>query len=521
MLFFDTALVAVSKTLQDVHVGEANVRNLRASPMPQIEREAMIARLFGGISQIMDKAQAQHQVNYQKLLTENNEVEPDFITRVSTNEFFFYTEEPLTIGEYTELQKKIKEKAKTLPAGIQLILGSFAVKTDNNMVMNVTPHISCGETPSSQNIVKSNTSDIDVHYSIAQTDNSRLDLNVLDAKNASFLPEQFTFNTIVECYSSAGTKFLSAVEICLDHHFGIAKTNLIDYLKNNPQHTDLVVSHVLISNSLDVEDENSIGFVMHVDPLCSIHGCKKTVPQVMKDAEQHYFGTDAIKIFQLEPSRCFTLSYLDARPLTANLLFQLENSPLKNKKFIEKQIVKYENTQTAEQRVNIQKEWMEQIDNATKAWGLLRQLSKFTFGQNDTVMKTYLRTKTAEFQNAATNEETKDCVKELGILVSKLNANPLLNDILSTIATLKEESSIINTKRSKSEGMEKVMKNFSIEDRATLTPSVLNSIKDNKDLKNFINTKPDDSNQFKQRLVKLFSKEKSPDNSLEKNEPKL
>ena len=84
-----------------------------------------IQRLEEGISQLMDEAQKMYQDNCYKPGTA--EIDDGYIARLSTNEFFFYTKEPLTLKEFEELQNKIAEKAKKLSPGVQLILASFGV----------------------------------------------------------------------------------------------------------------------------------------------------------------------------------------------------------------------------------------------------------------------------------------------------------------------------------------------------------------------------------------------------------
>ena len=163
--------VVIAKIRNGNPVGEALRENdpIPSSPMILLEREEMITRLNSSISELMDDAEKTYQANCYYPGT--TDFHPDFMTRLSTNEFFFYTKEPLTLKEFEELQNEIAAKAETLSPGVQLILGSFAVKTDDDKVMNVTPHITCGSPPYFQFIVKNYTSPIDVRYKIADVVN--------------------------------------------------------------------------------------------------------------------------------------------------------------------------------------------------------------------------------------------------------------------------------------------------------------------------------------------------------------
>lgn len=69
------------------------------------------------------------------------------ITRVLTNEFLFYTKHLLTLNEFQILQQRIANLVKIIPENFHLILGSFAILTTDNKVMNVVPHIQSGKNP--------------------------------------------------------------------------------------------------------------------------------------------------------------------------------------------------------------------------------------------------------------------------------------------------------------------------------------------------------------------------------------
>ncbi|OEH46989.1 hypothetical protein lpari_02037 [Legionella parisiensis] len=213
-------------------IGEARGENAYISifPMRSDERKNMVKRLDESIRELMDDAERTYQANCFKPGT--RVVDPDYITRLSTNEFFFYTEEPLTLKEFEELQNNIAEKAKNLSPGVQLILGSFAVITDNGRVMNVTPHITCGNPPDFHFLVKNYSSFIDVRYKRSDWEGGTKSLPVLDVRNApKTMPQivvngtarELTFNNIVPCKTPGGTPFLTAVDICLDHKHGVAK----------------------------------------------------------------------------------------------------------------------------------------------------------------------------------------------------------------------------------------------------------------------------------------------------------
>lgn len=99
------------------------------------------------------------------------------------------------------------------------------MKTDENKVMNVTPHITCGQPPDFNLIVKNHTSSIDVIYKIPDGAGDTVTLDVLDIDdNSDPMPKikingverDFSFNNVVPCKTPGGAPFITAVDICFD-----------------------------------------------------------------------------------------------------------------------------------------------------------------------------------------------------------------------------------------------------------------------------------------------------------------
>ncbi len=311
----DKAVIA--KRTKGNPIGEAlrEADSMPVSPMTVREREDVLSRLKNTISALMDDAERTYQKNCHKPGT--RDVDPDYITRLSTNEFFFYTKEPLTLNEFEKLQNKITAKAETLSPGVQLILGSFAVKTHNYKVMNVTPHITCGEPPDFQFIVKNNTSPIDVRYKMPDGRGDTITLSKFDKNTynpALPMPKirvngtvtAFSFNNIISCKTPGGTPFVTAVDICLDHTYGVAKENYYTFTKNNTERLKLPISHVVVSNSITVDKAQCLGAnIMHVDPCDSPKKCKKNIPQQKGTLRKFEFGNDSFRIFEVAREKVY------------------------------------------------------------------------------------------------------------------------------------------------------------------------------------------------------------------------
>jgi hypothetical protein len=285
-------------------------------PIEDDERKDMVNRLERSILGLMVEAEKTYQTNCYKPNT--SEVDPDYIVRLSTNEFFFYTKEPLTLKEFEELQNKIASEAEKRPSGVQLILGSFAVKTVDNKVMNVVPHITCGQPPNLNFIVKSNTSPLDVRYKIPDGTGNTTLLGVLDRNNhhpAMPMPQimingisrNLTFNNVVPCKTPGGTPFITAVDICLDHMYGVAMWNVASLATSYPDMLKQPMSHVVVSNRIDLITSQCLGpFVMHVDPVGSPKKCKEGVIQKALSQGKLAFGNDPCTLYAI--NKCAILT---------------------------------------------------------------------------------------------------------------------------------------------------------------------------------------------------------------------
>ena len=293
--------------LQTIYpVGEAPIGGETRERMAAAERASMEERLFYTINDLVETAKATH-LGHCKV-PDTDEVNQDFITRLSTNEFFFYTQEPLTLQEFDALQNKIARVVETLPTGIHLILGSFAVKTADNKVMNVTPHISTGSPASFQFIVKNHTAPVDVRYK--ETDGTTL--AVLDNSSESTelpsiivggIQQHFTFNNIVSCPTPSGTKLNTIVDICLDHNKGLGNKNIMEI---EARIRDEAISHVVTSNVTHFTTSHCLGPVTHADPQHSSQKYGLSVGHSIDSTKQ--FGNTAIKIYETSPTQCLLLS---------------------------------------------------------------------------------------------------------------------------------------------------------------------------------------------------------------------
>lgn len=304
----DIAIVARSD-FGDTPSGEA-IGEHHAALIAHLEKagkfDGALKRIEISIIQLMDYAKMLHERHVHRFTAGS------FVTRLSTNEFFFYTKEPLTLAEFQELLESIVNHAKTRPTALQCILGSFAVKTEDNKLMNVTPYLTCGDHADVHLIVKNHTAEEDVRYKVKNPlvkssetkelsdETEELDAGKLSGTVATLAffdclthvispmpsimingkPKIFDFNTIVQCKTPDGSCYLTAIEICYDHFHRVAFNNYLTLRARDVSIKAQPISHLVISNSIELIDKACLGDkVMHVDPEHSRRGCKDKVSQ--------------------------------------------------------------------------------------------------------------------------------------------------------------------------------------------------------------------------------------------------
>lgn len=233
-------------------------------------------RLYDSIENLINDAATQHKQQYcnknGSLLNENS----NKITRLVTNEFFFYTYRPLTIKEFENLQQKINTLASKQPENLHLVLSSFAVLTsDEKKTMNVVVHIECGKKPKFNLIVKSNPSQIDPKYYDKKHFSKNDSFDKKDHIKINNKEHSFSLNNVITCETFGRQSFFSCIDICLDHNpdpeIGVARENLNKKIQSLKNYEDCKsfpkkISHILTSNSIRKNDKNCLGNLTQADP---------------------------------------------------------------------------------------------------------------------------------------------------------------------------------------------------------------------------------------------------------------
>lgn len=248
--------------------GKNNVKDIKGKSVLISENETetdLINRILLHIEKLINYANDCHKDQY-----DNSN-----ITRLLTNEFYFYTKTPLSLDNFKKLLQNIKGLASKCEENLHLVLGSFAVLTPDNKLMNVVPFVMCGKDPEVKLTVKNYTSEIDPVYKIKNTSGKIQAIESADILNYKKKLQkcnddefQFEFNNVFKSKYN-NDEFYTGIDICLDHAYGVAQNNMNKLKKEDNTAKNKSVSHVVISNSIEIEENkliNNIQKPTHVDP---------------------------------------------------------------------------------------------------------------------------------------------------------------------------------------------------------------------------------------------------------------
>ncbi len=290
--------------------------------------------IFESIANLTEIAASKHREQN----CDGNHLKPEsanHIVRLVTNEFMFYTKTPLSLAEFESLQQQIADLAAKQPENLHLVLGSFAVKSSDGPdapVMNVVPHIQCGTDPKINFLVKNIPSELDPVYSEKSLLNGR---TVHDNLGIKATPEQvgtkavkdeldsnitingkahpFSFNNTIICKTAGNESFFSCVEICYDHHFGIARNRLTEQLKQAVERAGngevseplpTLCSHIITSNVQPALPSKKLSEVVtHADPKYSPTECKLNTKKSHRDEMPIVLGSQ-IDVVTTSPLAC-------------------------------------------------------------------------------------------------------------------------------------------------------------------------------------------------------------------------
>lgn len=287
---------------------------------PDEDAKHLIGRLYSYISELILFAAHSHKTSNCK--PDSNELQADCknnVTRLITNEFFFYTECPLPLKIFEILINQISNLAATLPENLHLVLATFAVKSPSNKLMNVAVQIECGKNPIINLTVKNHPSSADPIY--FEGDKHRIPIKNIDITedhndptyhiNIKGVKYDLTFNNVFLCKTAGNISFYSCIEICLDHNYRVGIKNFDKALRSAllsskkidwDQLTTLCI-HTTVSNTIAQKEGCMIGNFRMIDPYYAKENADKALAedQISKFIEKDkMFGTEA-KVYTHSP----------------------------------------------------------------------------------------------------------------------------------------------------------------------------------------------------------------------------
>lgn len=196
------------------------------------------------------------------------------ITRILLNEFSLYSSQPLSMNEFSQLMDATQEIAKQQHPNVHLLLSSFAVKTEGNVILNMSLYVQCGATPKIETFCKSSSSPVDITYDDTYIFSQKSNANTPYACSkyiAHRLGKTIPINTLFPVTTAGGAKYTQAVDVCLDHKLSRSKRLLGNFTRlNTHENIPKQVDQIVTSNPITLFNYASITeSVAHIDPVYS------------------------------------------------------------------------------------------------------------------------------------------------------------------------------------------------------------------------------------------------------------
>lgn len=284
------------------------------SPFKDVQFESLHAgvkdellRLFDHIKMLFMIANQDHQHHhFFRNQAGSFQIKPEAlntITRLSTPEFAFYTNNPLDEEQFGLLIAFIEMLARTMHDNLHILLSSFAViGEDNASLFNIAIYVQCGKNPVINYFAKaypyingkdiftdksypplvnikcgskpgkeapqvsaassilnfSEDSGVKIKTTVLMDGTVSLSLNVSEVKCKARIP---SFNSVIRAETLGKAAFFIAIDICLDHHFQHSKEILKEMIRNASQSVNChflptQVSHILTANTTDTIKES-------------------------------------------------------------------------------------------------------------------------------------------------------------------------------------------------------------------------------------------------------------------------
>jgi hypothetical protein len=206
------------------------------------------------------------------------------ITRISLNEFSFYSQHPFNTANLHNFVKEVYAIARQQQPNVHLLLSSFPVITQDNRLLNMSLYVECGDNPKITTFCKGRYSTVDQGY--AGVGFFRQQDQASDETVSPFIAGDKGFvvsnNTVFPVTTAGGAEYVQTVDVCLDHNFQHSKKIMENAAAVDVSHDSSLipaqVDQILTSNYIFINKEAKlVRSVVHVDPWLS----KKPAQEVL------------------------------------------------------------------------------------------------------------------------------------------------------------------------------------------------------------------------------------------------
>lgn len=202
------------------------------------------------------------------------------ITRLMMNEFSLYTEVPLKTSDFEALLEDIVQMP--LDPNVHVLLSSFALRDENNKIVNMALYIEGGDPPTLHTFAKNTAYSIDITYSREPFSQQKRGHQVSFHAETSAAESGHTISMagLFECETRGGAKFTQAIDICSDHTGAHARSLAFKRLANSKEENLMPqqVEHIITSNSVTEKSNTSVSdCVIQADPLVRVSE-KRDIP---------------------------------------------------------------------------------------------------------------------------------------------------------------------------------------------------------------------------------------------------
>lgn len=326
----EAALVAMNKpvTIRDlvVRTKAPNCYGESKSHTNTYRNISAAERLNDHIHSLFTLANEDHRANYCQKEKDGTfhikEGKENSITRLTMNEFSLYTENPLSTHDFNQLLIKIEKMAHELGPNVHVLLSSFAVKVNDEKIVNMSIFIEGGAEPSMHCFAKNTASMVDIDYKQQEQLFSQQECGVRGTHHADVSADEggLLINTgsVFEVTTAGGATYTQAVDVCLDHALGHSKALIERKILADASPDELIpeqIEQCVTSNWIDLHSKSTIAsVVLHADPVRSMH-----------EYHQHALGKRLITADGLErvKSSKYTLMDIDS----SKMGYEIVNPP--------------------------------------------------------------------------------------------------------------------------------------------------------------------------------------------------